>query len=148
MVLQAADHTKNFCVWHLLTRKLCLEIFFCCWLISRWMPKWRVRVLLPAVSLCMTMVPWNGSLKSITHFTLLITIITRQVVKRIHMVFGGGIFWLGCWVKILGFKMVLARRLLGGGVEVGSWEGEWNAYCIHLFKLPIHQSILNLFWSV
>lgn len=65
------------------------------------------------------------------------------------MVFGDGIFWLGCWVKILGFKMVLARRLWGeGGVEVGSLEGGWNAYCIHLFKLPIHQSILNSFWSV
>lgn len=104
------------------------------------MPKWRVRVLLPAVSLCMTMVPWNGSLKSITHFTLLITIITRQVVKRIHMVFGDGIFWLGCWVKILGFKMVLARRLLGG--RGWSWELGGGMECLlYTFVQITHTSV-------
>lgn len=85
------------------------------------MPKWRVRVLLPAVSPCTTMVPWNGSLKSITHFTLLITIITRQVIE-FTVAFGDGIFCLGCWVKILSFKMLLARRL-GGGGEVGRGDG-------------------------
>lgn len=44
------------------------------------------------------------------------------------MVFGDGIFWLGCWVKILGFKMVLARRLWGGGggggLKLGVWRGD------------------------
>lgn len=111
------------------------------------MPKWRVRVLLPAVSLCMTMVPWSGSLKSITRFTLLITIITRQVIE-FTLAFGDGIFCLECWVKILGFQNGVGKEVVGGGGEVGSWEGGWNAYRIHLFKLPIHQSILNLFWSV
>lgn len=68
------------------------------------------------------MVPWNGSLKSITHFTLLITIITRQVIE-FTVAFGDGIFCLGCWVKILGFKMLLARRL-GVGVKLGGGRGD------------------------
>lgn len=80
------------------------------------MPKWRVRVLLPAVSLCMTMVPWNGSLKSITRFTLLITIITRQVIE-FTLAFGDGIFCLGCWVKILGFQNGVGKEVGGGRVD-------------------------------
>lgn len=87
------------------------------------MPKWRVQVLLPAVSLCMTMVPWNGSLKSITRFTLLITIITRQVIE-FTLAFGDGIFCLGCWVKILGFQNGVGKEVWGGGgLKLGVGRG-------------------------
>lgn len=92
------------------------------------MPKWRVRVLLPAVSLCMTMVPWNGSLKSITRFTLLITIITRQVIE-FTVAFGDGIFCLECWVKILGFQNGVGKEVGGrGGGEVGRVDGMLIVY--------------------
>lgn len=101
------------------------------------MPKWRVRVLLPAVSLCMTMVPWNGSLKSITRFTLLITIITRQVIK-FTLAFGDGIFCLECWVKILGFQN-------GVGKEVGglSWELGGGMECLLYTFVPITHTSVN-----
>lgn len=68
---------------------------------------------------------------------------------RIHI----GIWWRNILFRVLGKNTGFSKWCWqggggGGGVEVGSWEGEWNAYCIHLFQLPIHQSILNLFWSV
>lgn len=66
---------------------------------------------------------------------------------RIHI----GIWWRNILIRVLGKNTGFSKWFWQGGwggVEVGSWEGEWNAYCIHLFQLPIHQSILNLFWSV
>lgn len=67
------------------------------------------------------MVPWNGSLKSITRFTLLITIITRQVIE-FTLAFGDGIFCLGCWVKILGFQNGVGKEV-GGGLKLGVGRG-------------------------
>lgn len=58
---------------------------------------------------------------------------------RIHI----GIWWRNILFRVLGKDTGFSKWCWQGG-----WEGEWNAYCIHLFKLPIHQSILNLFWSV
>lgn len=67
------------------------------------------------------MVPWNGSLKSITRFTLLITIITRQVIE-FTLAFGDGIFCLGCWVKILGFQNGVGKEVWGG-LKLGVGRG-------------------------
>lgn len=146
MVLQAADHTKNFCVWHLLTRKLCLEFFF--WLLLTDL-KMDAKVESPSSpSRCKSLydngpVEWKSEVYYPFHTAYNNN---NKASYQIHI----GIWWRNILFRVLGKNTGFSKWCWqgGGGVEVGSWEGEWNAYCIHLFQLPIHQSILNLFWSV